>query len=545
MKKFANTQLLNGLWDFAFFHRELDDREVLAAECNELAAVPGCFDAANELYGKHGTGIYRTKVNCSGRIMLTFKAIGLRARVFFDDCKAGDIPWAFNPASFVIEAGSKTEHTLTVAVENTFDPADDSMFHPFYDFYAFGGIYRSVEMRQLPEVWITNSKVSVVEMENGTVDVSIQLSGGKDVPTEIFIDGEKCASVNVSGQTVCRCRVPFPAPWSPESPVMHSLKVVIPGDSLESAFGLRQLEWQNGTLKLNGKELKLLGFCRHDSHPEGGYAISEDRVLKDLQMLKNQGCNFLRGSHYKQSEFLLDCCDRMGILVWEESCAWGNTKEQCSSASFISKQVEQTKLMIEESFNHPCIIMWGFMNELCSEIPEGRPILEALFKAVREADPSRPVTFATKSPEEDLCLDLPDIISTNVYPGWYMPQPSFDDSDTVMPFLTKLEDKFSHPEFAGKPWIISEIGAAALPGEHSGGRWSEDYQEKIIREALSFTTASARCSGIAIWLFANANTYFETTAIMSRPRGFNNKGLLTEHRIPKMAWRTVKEFCKK
>lgn len=478
--------------------------------------------------------------------MLTFAAVGLRARVFFDDRKVGDIPWAFNPASFIIDAGNETAHTLTVAVENTFDPADDSMFHPFYDFYAFGGIYRSVEMRQLlSEVWIKQCNVITVEAVSGTVDVAVQLSGGRDIPTEIFIDGEKCAAVSISGEGVCRCQVPEPALWSPGSPSMHDLKIIIPGDSLETAFGLRELEWRNGVLKLNGKELKLIGFCRHDSHPESGYAIPEDRVLKDLQMMKDQGCNFLRGSHYKQSEFLLDCCDRMGIMVWEESCAWGNTAEQCSSPSFISKQVAQTELMIRESFNHPSIIMWGFMNELCSERPEGRPILEALCEAARKADATRPVTFATKSPGEDLCLDLPDIISTNVYPGWYVSDPTFDDSDTVIPFLTGLEEKFSRPEFIDKPWIISEIGAAALPGEHSGGRWSEEYQEKIIRGALSFTTASKRCSGIAIWLFANANTYFETYSIMSRPRGFNNKGLLTEHRIPKLAWRTVGEFAGK
>ena len=264
-----------------------------------------------------------------------------------------------------------------------------------------------------------------------------------------------------------------------------------------------------------------------------------------MKMIKAQGCNFVRGSHYNQSEFLLDCCDRLGLLVWNESCGWGNKEEQCADPDFVRKQVEQSAIMVQETYNHPSIVMWGCMNELASDTPAGRHIIEEIFKKFREEDPSRPITFASNRRKKDICYDLADIISTNVYPGWYDEELHFDDSDQVLPCLKDFEEYFSQPEFRNKPWIISEIGAAAIIGDHSGGRWSEEYQAKIIGNVLDFVLGSERCTGTSLWLFANADTGFDSNLIMLRPRGFNNKGLVSEHRAPKLAWHLVTEKMKK
>ena len=113
-----------------------------------------------------------------------------------------------------------------------------------------------------------------------------------------------------------------------------------------------------------------------------------------------------------------------------------------------------------------------------------------------------------------------------------------DGSPNVKKRLTELENYLKSPAYADKPWIISEIGAAAIAGEHSGFRWSEEYQEKILNEVLDYLETSSRCSGMSWWLFANANTYLGANILM-RPRGFNNKGLLTEYRKPKLAWNTL------
>ncbi len=549
MKRYANMQSLNGLWDFTFVQAELSDAEVCKTAMTDTAIVPGCFDADKKLFGKRGTGIYQREVCCAGKIQLDFEAIGLRARVFWDGVQVASIPWAFTPQSVVIDnPAEEASHILTVAVENTFEQGDSAMFHPFYDFYAFGGIYRNVTMRQLPDtVWLDRIQITPLSVADGTADVAVFLAGAAEArQVKIYIDDVLCGEESITGSGNVLCKVPAPAaPWTPESPVLHKVKVCTEKDFLETQFGLRTLEWQDGQVKLNGTPLKLIGYCRHDSHPENGYAVSESLVLHDMKRIKEQGCNFLRGSHYNQSEFLLDCCDKLGILVWNESCGWGNKESQCADPVFIQKQVEQSAIMVQQTYNHPSIIMWGCMNELASDTAAGRNIIEKIFQKFREEDQSRPITFASNRRTADIALDLVDIISLNLYPGWYDDEIHFDDSDRVIPCLKDMEEFVSQEQYRNKPWIISEIGAAALPGDHSGGRWSEEYQAKIIRNTMEFVLNSERCAGTSLWLFANANTYFDVVHVMTRPRGFNNKGLLTEHRVPKLAWHVMTDLMQK
>ncbi|MBO5688835.1 MAG: hypothetical protein J6S73_02810, partial [Lentisphaeria bacterium] len=421
MKTFANTVSLNGLWDFAFVQKTLSDTDVCRTAMTDNALVPGCFDAASSLFGKRGTGIYRREICCAGRIRLDFQAIGLRARIFWDGKLVSVIPWAFTPHKVIIDnPENAARHTLTVAVENTLETGNDSMFHPIYDFYAFGGIYRDVTFRELPDtVWLDRVQVTPLSVADGTVEAKVFLDGAAESRlVKVYIDDVFAGEQEITSCGNILCKIPSPAtPWTPENPVLHRIRVCTEKDFLETQFGLRTLSWQDGTLKLNGTSLKLIGYCRHDSHPETGYAIPESRVLADMKMIKAQGCNFVRGSHYNQSEFLLDCCDRLGLLVWNESCGWGNKEEQCADPDFVRKQVEQSAIMVQETYNHPSIVMWGCMNELASDTPAGRHIIEEIFKKFREEDPSRPITFASNRRKKDICYDLADIISTNVYPG--------------------------------------------------------------------------------------------------------------------------------
>ncbi len=549
MIRYKDTENLNGLWEFRFAEGELSDAEILSARSGELQMVPGCFDAANSRFGLEGTGIYRRTFTGCGRMMIRLRGVILRGRVFLDGKKLGEVPYAFTPCDFVTDALPEGEHVLTVAVTNCIDESDNSMFHEFYDFYSFGGICRPVEIRRLRENFITSFAVTPLDVRSGRISVKLSLEKPAATPWQLRIDGKAVEVPPFAGETLSfEAEVPGLALWAPETPILHAAEAVLPFDGVSTEFGMRTLSWDDGSLKLNGVPLKLYGFCRHDSHPEFGYAMPESRVLADLQLLKESGCNFLRGSHYKQSDFLLDCCDRLGILVWEESCGWGNRVEQCADPTFRKLQIAQTRRMVQESINHPSVILWGFMNECRSDTGEARGLLAMLFDAVRELDRSRPVTYASNKADEDICYDLADVAATNLYPGWYpgfgCDRASRRDVDKVKPMLEHMKKFFSAPRFCRKPWIISEIGAAAFVGNHNGARWSEDYQADLVEEVLRFVSGEKRCTGVALWLFANANTYLGTNGIMNRPNGMNNKGLLTEHRQPKLAWHVLTRFLR-
>ena len=115
----------------------------------------------------------------------------------------------------------------------------------------------------------------------------------------------------------------------------------------------------------------------------------------------------------------------------------------------------------------------------------------------------------------------------NVYPAWYGEEKIAE----IPAFLDSLAAKFQ-----GKPRIISEIGAAAICGDHSGAPWSEEYQTEYIHTVMDSIEKNPAWSGVILWLFCNANTYTGTTGKVMRPRGFNNKGLLDEYRRPKQSW---------
>jgi len=136
---------LNGIWDFHFAERKFPEdinREQIIFD--EIAIVPSCFDAAPVHLYRRGTGIYRKKILCGGRCKLELEGMGLRGSVWFDGKKIGDIFCAFTDSVFRFDAGDKREHEIVIFCCNLFEQTPETQFREFFDFYAYGGIYRNV-----------------------------------------------------------------------------------------------------------------------------------------------------------------------------------------------------------------------------------------------------------------------------------------------------------------------------------------------------------------------------------------------------------------
>ena len=228
-------------------------------------------------------------------------------------------------------------------------------------------------------------------------------------------------------------------------------------------------------------------------------------------------------------------CDRLGIMVWEEPLAWGNKVVDLTDARFVDTLEEQLRLTIRNSINHPSLIIHGFLNECVSDTQEAYNVIKRYMAVCHEEDPTRPASFATNRPARDICHELVDVVSMNVYPGWY-------GTEKLEEIPEKL-DNFAKI-VSGKPKFVSEIGAAAICGDHSGAPWSEDYQAAYIKQVVESIRNNPEWSGVMLWLFCNCNTFTGTDYMVMRPRGFNNKGLLDEYRRPKMAWKILPELFK-
>lgn len=532
-------KLLDGIWDFHFEENPLTQVMVNDIRFETVLTVPGCFDVQQDFFLRRGTGCYRCFVRCGGPVALEIGALGLRGRVCWDREIVGGTELPYSLETLVFDAGAPGEHELLILADNTLDTGLDSQFQPFYDFYGHGGIYRSVRLRELPETWIEQLRVIPRNIADGTVEVLVELVGPvlSGMTLELsFDDGEPVMMPVMETSMRLKLQVPEFRLWSPEQPFLHRLRIRVGGDEREVTFGIREVKAERGQILLNGQPLKLVGYNRHDSHPQFGAAMPDELLIADLRMIKGQGCNTIRGCHYPQSEKMLELCDRLGLLVWEETLGWGNPVNALMDPGFQARQLEQARRMVRKSINHPSVILWGFLNEAETSVAEALPLITKLFDAIRSEDDSRLVTFGSNRAERDLCLAPVDVISFNTYPGWYdRNEEQFFEPRVVAERLNSLAEFVTNSPYADKPLIISEIGAAALAGDHSGQRWSEEYQAALLETACRLVIDDPRYAGILIWQFSNARTYCGGGA-PSRPRGFNNKGVVDEFRRPKLAW---------
>ncbi|MBQ9972400.1 MAG: hypothetical protein IJP24_02650, partial [Firmicutes bacterium] len=121
-------------------------------------------------------------------------------------------------------------------------------------------------------------------------------------------------------------------------------------------------------------------------------------------------------------------------------------------------QLQENHAMALKSINHPCVIMWGFLNECCSNLPTSRPLIKSLTEMLHNTDPTRPVTYGSHQLTSDCCLDLIDVISFNTYPGWYREgTDQFFDPTTVKTHLEELEKFASDKKYKDKALLISEV----------------------------------------------------------------------------------------
>lgn len=524
--------LLNGIWDFAFT-ANYEEKAVF----NSVQTVPGCFDVRPDEFGEQKVGHFRRKVSVfGGNIMLTVGGAGIHYEIFWDGKSIGKSVLAYTKEEFIFDSGTAGEHELVIVCDN-FTTREDmaEQFKTFYDFYGYGGIYSDVYITEFAPEDIRQLEVVPLSYEKGTVKIKVVPFEKNPETLEISFDG-KAAKVIPFAQEF-ECDVPDFKLWSAETPNLHQVTV----NGKTAAFGIRVLEWDSAQFKLNGKPLKLIGCNRHESHPEFGAATPENIILTDLLKIKEQGFNFIRGSHYPQKDAMLEICDRIGLYVWEEALGWGNKPPELENETFCARQEEQCRKLVRKSINHPCVIIWGFLNECSSDNENAPGVIRRLRSAIRELDTSRPVTFATNRPRREISFDEVDILAINIYPGWYDLVCKVDNIADVRPTLEEFAEKFKDIK---KPLIVSEIGAAAIQNDHSGRRWSEEYQSRLLEEVVKGMLEIDRYTGTSLWLFCDSKTYIETEHFFGRPRGFNNKGMLNEYRIPKVSWGNINRLLK-
>lgn len=542
----TNEIALPELWEFFFQNAGEKRVDITEIDFNDFAAVPGCFDLMPKYYLRRGTGYYRTFVNIGGQVELYSEGLGLRGKIYWDKELIAEIDAPFSKNTFRFNAGECAEHELIIAVNNEFDDSNSSLWRRDYDFYAHGGIYRPITLKKAEAVFAEEIKIITSDIESGEVEITCVFDGEiKNIrETEIFFDNSLSANKLAlsKGQGKAKFKVPSFKLWSPESPNLHKAVFKVGDVIFEKNFGIRKAEAKNGKLYLNGKELTLIGYNRHDAHPDFGYAVPAIVMAQDLLLLKQLGGNCFRGSHYPQSEAFLAMCDRIGVLIWEESLGWGNKEFSLTDPVFQEKQKRETRKAALASVNHPCIIMRGFLNEGATHLESAKPLVKALADILHEVDPAALVTYASDKAQKDVCLEYADVISFNTYPCWYSGNDDeFMNHNEFKRVMDGLAEFASQEQYIDKPVIISEVGAEALRGLRGGQRWSEDYQADLHEALVRRIIEDDRFSGTFIWQFCDSRSFAGSSAQV-KAGNFNCKGALDSHRVPKEAWRRISKY---
>ena len=532
---------LDGIWDLA-----LPD-----GGRHYPVIVPGVWESVPALAQYRGRAEYTRsfRLERTGSLLLRFGGVSHTALVLLDGKELGTHYDAFTGFRFAVPDVPAGEHTLTVLADNSFPEA--STLHIPNDYYTYGGITRPVCAELIPDVYIDRMAFTPFMDDHGKwaaeVAVTVRaLKAFQGGTVRVGVAGtsaeQPCPPISAgeSAEVAFRFDCPDAAAWNHMDPHLYMLssELLAGGEVLDDLIdrvGFRTVRTEGENLLINGRKVYIKGINRHEEYGSQGCAVSVNSMMEDLQLMMDMGVNSVRTSHYPNDPRFLDLCDELGILVWEETHSRAIPGEIMRRPLFRKQIACSAREMVSQHYNHPCIYTWGLLNECESETEFGRQIYSELIDLLHGMDSTRPVTFASCRFFSDICLDLVDIASFNIYPLWY-------HEESPAAYAEKLLRWMEENGAAGKPILFSEFGAGGIAGFHdpiNKAKWSEECQAEILGQQLADLGSIRRISGTYIWQFADVRVAREWA--MGRPKSENNKGVVDRYRRPKLAYFKVKE----
>lgn len=295
----------------------------------------------------------------------------------------------------------------------------DGSYLECQDFWRLSGIERDVYLVSTPRLCIRDffAKPDLdSDYQNGSLTVEAELerfAGGQgqdvfslsmilvDVAGKIVAQSEKSGQVgkNSSATVSLKTDVPNPAKWTAETPNLYTLLLQLKDESgrvtetVGCKVGFRKVEIRAGQLLLNGVAIYLKGTNRHEHDEFSGHVVSEESMIRDIQLMKQHNINAVRTSHYPNDPRWYELCDQYGIYLIDEAnieshgMGYGE-KSLAKDPAWQAAHLDRLKRMVERDKNHPSVIIWSMGNEAGDGIN-----FKAGSKWIHERDRSRPVHY--------------------------------------------------------------------------------------------------------------------------------------------------------
>lgn len=524
-------QLFDYNWKFSFG----DNLQAGAADFNDKNwrnldlphdwSIEGKLDSLNPMgndggYFPAGIGWYRKKFMPSTswvgkRVSIYFEGVYMNARVFINGKSLGVHPYGYT--SFAYDLTPYLDYTK----ENTISVRVDNSQQKNCRWYSGSGIYRHVWLLETGPIHVDHWGVAIttpeVTKEKAIIQVKTSIKNETGLLQNITLStrlvnknikkaGDELKIELPAGEVkeiTQNITVNNPALWSPGSPDLYEaqIKLIKNGtviDGVSESFGIRSITFnaENG-FQLNGKKVILNGGCMHHDNGCLGAAAYDRAEIRKVELLKSAGFNAVRTSHNPPSEAFLAACDRLGLLVIDESFdGWRESKTPYDYAKFFDDWWQRDiEAMVLRDRNHPSIIMWSTGNEIIErKKPEAVATANMLANHVRKLDPSRPVTSAMTTWDKDWEIFDPLFAAHDI--GGYNYQLHRAPADHKRVPSRVIVQTESYPKDAFANWKLiqenayiigdfvwtamdylgeSGIGRYYYPGEKEGEHWEKNF----------------------------------------------------------------------
>ena len=319
------------------------------------------------------------------------------------------------PSEFNITKAAKTgKNTIAIQIFRW----TDGSYLEAQDFWRISGIERDVYIYAQPTIRIQDIDIQATldnTFTEGFLDVNVDFQNHEKYNKELFVlyqlfdednyliaeqQNNTAVSPKFRKTSSFSTNVIRPKKWSAEHPNLYTLRITTKDtgkkivEVTEQKIGFRKVEITNGLLLVNGQRITLKGVNAHEANPETGHVMSEELMLKDIRMWKENNINAVRLSHYPRASRFYELCDLYGIYVVDEAnieshgMYYGKyslaKKENWGKAS-----IDRMLRMVERDKNHPSVIIWSMGNEAGNGI-----VFYDGYEAIKKLDKSkRPVQY--------------------------------------------------------------------------------------------------------------------------------------------------------
>ncbi len=267
------------------------------------------------------------------------------------------------------------------------------------DFFRYSGVGRDCylyarEKKRIEDIRITPDLDS--DYKNGSLSIAIKATGNSKVNLTLkdASDNEVFSTQAYANKDV-HIPIENPKKWTAETPYLYTLYASLENNHeiIPIKVGFRKIELKDGQVLVNGKPVLFKGVNRHELDPDGGYVISPERMIQDIQIMKQFNINAVRTCHYPDNSLWYDLCDQYGIYVVAEAnieshgMGYGEAT-LAKREDYQSAHLERNQRNVQRSFNHPSVIFWSLGNEAGYG-----PNFEEAYDWVKNEDTSRLVQY--------------------------------------------------------------------------------------------------------------------------------------------------------